>query len=108
MGVGKILWGAAAAVLVCEILEHVIFPLVWNWRVRRRPPLSGVESFVGKRAQVVQWNKTNGIVMIDGERWKAESSMCFSPGDFVRITEARSLVLTVTSLTDEPEKLSPL
>ena len=108
MDVGKLFLSLAAAVLVFEIVEHVIFPLVWSLKARRRPFLTGVESLYGKRAHVVCWTETSGVVMVDGERWHAESSRSFSPGDVVRITGSPSLILTVTSVTDEPEKLSQL
>lgn len=108
MNVWKIFWGMVLAIMIYEFIEHVIFPLVWSWKVRRRPSLTGVESFFGKHAHVVRWHKTRGVVLIDGERWQAESSVSFAPGDLVRVTGAHSLILTVTSAHDGQEKLSRL
>lgn len=89
------------AFLVFEVCEHVIFPLVWSWKTRRRSPLTGLEAMQGKRAQVLYWDNTSGIVQLEGERWKAQSETVLAPGDMVRITGVRSLTLTVVPVSEE-------
>lgn len=91
------------AVLAFELCEHVIFLLVWNWRMRRRSPLTGLESMLGKQAQVLRWNNTTGLVCFDGEQWKAESLTVLAPGDLVLITAVRSLTLTVVPFRQESD-----
>lgn len=103
MDVGKVLVAIGLAILAFEVCEHVIFPLVWSWKMRRRSPLTGLESMRGKHAQVLRWNKTTGFVCFEGEQWKAESSTVLAPGDHVRITGVRSLTLTVVPLRQESD-----
>jgi len=97
----KLLLGIIVAVFAYEICEHVIVPLLFRWKMRSRSPLTGLESLVGKTAQVANWADGTGTVLVEGERWKAESAARISPGDRVRITEARSLTLTVVPLDDK-------
>ncbi|WP_123290499.1 NfeD family protein [Desulfosoma caldarium] len=98
---GKLFLVIALGVLVFEVVEHVIFPLVWSWSMRRRSPLIGMESMLEKHAQVLRWNRTTGIVRLEGEEWKAKSSKVLAPGDVVRITQVDSLTLTVVPVAQE-------
>uniref|UniRef100_A0A832A1K8 NfeD-like C-terminal domain-containing protein n=1 Tax=Desulfacinum infernum TaxID=35837 RepID=A0A832A1K8_9BACT len=98
----KLLLGIILAVFAYEVCEHVIAPLLFRWKMRGRSPLTGLESFVGKTAQVATWTGGTGTVLVEGERWKAESVAPVCPGDRVRITGARSLTLTVVPLDDKP------
>ena len=43
-----------------ELIEHVIFPLVWYIIVRKRKPLCGIESMIGKEVMVQKWQKKAG------------------------------------------------
>ncbi|MGQ9669214.1 MAG: NfeD family protein [Desulfosoma sp.] len=98
---GNILLVIGLAFLTFEVCEHVIFPLVWSWKMRRQPPLTGLEAMQGKRAQVLYWDNTSGVVQLEGERWKAQSETVLPPGDMVRITGVRSLTLTVVPVSEE-------
>ncbi len=97
MDVEKLFAGIVCAVVAFEVCEHVIFPVLFRWKMRDRPPRTGLEALVGRRARVMDWDGRTGTVMVDGERWKASGSSSLAPGDQVRITEARSLTLTVAS-----------
>ncbi|MGQ9484228.1 MAG: hypothetical protein ACUVSA_04390 [Desulfosoma sp.] len=76
---GNILLVIGLAFLTFEVCEHVIFPLVWSWKMRRQPPLTGLEAMQGKRAQVLYWDNTSGVVQLEGERWKAQSETVLPP-----------------------------
>lgn len=95
MDVKTLVVGIACAVLAFEVCEHVIFPVLFRWKMRDRPARTGLEALVGRRARVLDWAEGAGSVMLDGERWRAVGKTNLSPGDWVRITEARSLTLTV-------------
>jgi len=58
----------------------------------------GAEEFelVGRTAKVVDWIGDNRRIEIDGQLWKAESAAILTPGQTVRITSQKRLVLTVT------------
>jgi len=78
-----------------ELIEHVIFPLVWYIIVRKRKPLCGIESMVGKEVRVKKWLKKGGWVFINGELWKASSDDYLLPGDRAVIEKVEGLVLLV-------------
>ena len=66
-------------------------------RVHRRQVSAGREELVGRTAIVVETLKPEGMVFVEGERWKAvaeENRM--EPGEEVIITEVESLKLYVT------------
>ena len=78
-----------------ELIEHVIFPLVWYIIVRKRKPLSGIESMVGKEVMVQKWQKKSGWVYLNGELWKASGDDHLSPGDRAVIEKVEGLLLRV-------------
>ena len=78
-----------------ELIEHVIFPIVWSIIVRKRKPLSGIESMVGQEVKVVKWQDTKGMVFIKGELWKATSDDPLLPGDYATIEKVDGLLLSV-------------
>ena len=82
-------------VVLFELIEHVIYPLVWSIVVRNRKPLIGIESMVGKEVKVEKWQGTNGIVCIYGELWKATSDGPLLSGDKAIIEKVDGLLLRV-------------
>lgn len=84
-----------------ELIEHVLFPLVWSIIVRNKKPLTGIESMVGKEAKVVKWQDTNGMVFINGELWKATSDYPLLPGDKATIEKVDGLLLRVNPHKDD-------
>ena len=62
----KILLALAVALVLFELFEHVIFPLIWLILGRKRKSVSGVEGMLGKVAVVKQWNNTAGQVFVNG------------------------------------------
>ena len=97
----SILTVIAIIVVLFELIEHIIFPLVWFILVRKRKPLSGIESMVGKEIEVKKWQDTNGMVFINGELWKATSDHQLLPGDKAIIEKVEGLMLRVRPCNDD-------
>ncbi len=90
--------------LLFELAEHVVLPLVLAWKMRKRRSVSGAEGMVGKVVLVKAWRGGEGQVMADGELWTAVCSAELEPGDRAVIRQVHSLVLEVerTSGEDRP------
>jgi membrane-bound ClpP family serine protease len=78
-----------------EVVEHVVFPLVWFILGRKRRSISGAEGMLGKVVEVKQWNKTEGQVFVNGELWRAVSDVPLLRGDQAVIYEVEGLTLRV-------------
>ena len=83
-----------------EIIEHVVFPLVWLILGRKRRSISGAEGMLGKVVEVRQWNKTEGQVFVNAELWRAVSDVPLSRGDKAVIHEVEGLTLRVEPFED--------
>jgi membrane-bound ClpP family serine protease len=86
---------------VFELIEHVLFPLVWSFASRKRNSLCGNEGMLGKVAEVKFWQGGEGLVFVDGELWKAVSDGPLKPGDRAVIERVEGLVLMVAGLRSE-------
>jgi membrane-bound serine protease (ClpP class) len=53
----------------------------------QRPALTGMEALVGQTASVDRWDRTTGVVMIEGSRWNAATThvLDLAPGDVVTV-----------------------
>ena len=101
MNLAGILAAIVIIVVSFELIEHVIFPLVWSILVRKRKPLSGIESMVGREIEIERWQDTKGVVFINGERWKATSDHQLLPGETAIIGKVDGLILRVTLRKDD-------
>jgi membrane-bound ClpP family serine protease len=56
-------------------------------RLARRPPQVGMEALVGGVAIVDRWDRTGGVVLLEGSRWNAAASRAIdlAPGDHVTV-----------------------
>jgi membrane-bound ClpP family serine protease len=86
------------AFLAFELLEHVVFPLIWVLLQRRKKPVTGPEALVGRMAEVIEWRQREGQVFVNGEHWKAISEKPLARGDRVVIRKVEGLTLTVETL----------
>ena len=73
--VKEILIALVAGFIIFEIIEHVIFPLVWSFMQGRKHSICDVSSMVGKIAEVKQWQDLQGKIFINGEIWNAKSDV---------------------------------
>lgn len=85
-------------IVLFEIIEHILFPLVWSFVIRNRRSLCGIEGMQGKDVEVKSWQGGEGRVFVDGELWKAESDDHLKPGDRAVVQKVDGLVLKVASL----------
>ena len=95
--------------LVCfviyEIIEHLILPLFWMIRYRKRKSIYGPSGMIGKRCVVKAWNGTRGKVWVGGELWNAGSKSPLIPGDEVLIQDIKGLTLLVQQLDRDSERI---
>jgi len=61
--------------IAVELIEHIIFPIVWYIFKGRKRSTYGVMGMIGKVVEIRRWNKTEGQVLINGELWSAVSEI---------------------------------
>ena len=83
-----------------EMIEHVVFPLFWYIKIRKRKSVCGVSGMLGKVGEVKQWQKNGGKVFVNGELWRAVSEFPLLQGDRVVIQNVKELTLEVKPLRD--------
>jgi membrane-bound ClpP family serine protease len=85
----------AAGFVIFEILEHVVFPLVWSFVQTRKGSICDVSSMIGKVGEIKQWQDLGGKIFIIGEIWNARSDTPLCQGDKAVIERVEGFVLTV-------------
>lgn len=73
-------------------------------KARRRPVVSGRESLVGARGEVLRVSDAEVWAEVLGERWKVASSQPLAPGQRIRVTGLNGLTLEVRSDTEPTDK----
>ncbi len=58
--------------IAVELIEHIIFPIVWSIFKGRKRSTYGVMGMIGKVVEIRRWNKTEGQILINGELWSAD------------------------------------
>ena len=85
----------ATGLLLFEFIEHVIFPLIWLIKDRKRKSICGATGMLGKKGKIKHWQKSKGQVFVDGELWRAVSDSPLSAGDSVVVQDVDGLTLCV-------------
>ena len=85
----------AIGLLVFEFIEHVIFPLVWFIKDRKKKSVCGATGMLGKVGKIKRWQKSEGKVFVNGELWRAVSDSPLSAGDSVVIQDVEGLTVRV-------------
>ena len=67
----KIIITVVIIFIAVELIEHIIFTIVWSILKGRRRNTFGVMGMMGKVVEIRRWNKTEGQVLINGELWSA-------------------------------------
>ena len=87
--------------LICfityEIFEHIILPLFWMIRYRKRKPTCDPSGMVGKKCVVKQWDGATGKVCVGSEIWKAIGPSQLMRGDKAVIQDIKGLTLQISS-----------
>ena len=81
--------------LLFEVVEHVVFPLVWAIKDRKRRSVCGESGMLEKVGEVRYWQESQGQVFVKGELWAAVSEFPLSAGDRVVVQKVDRLTLTV-------------
>jgi membrane-bound serine protease (ClpP class) len=66
-------------------------------RYRKIKSTTGKETMIGQKARVISWSGKSGMVLIEGENWKAESTspMELSPSVEVTVRAVEGLTLKI-------------
>ena len=91
----EVLIAVISVVIVFEIFEHVIIPLIGARARRLGRPLTGAEGMVGKVVEVRRWSGREGTVSVAGELWRARSRGPLATGDEATIVAVTNLTLLV-------------
>jgi len=83
-------------VVIYEIFEHVILPLFWTIRYRKRKSAYGPSGMIGKKCVVKEWKDTRGKVSVGGELWNATSKSPLIPGSETVIRDINNLTLLIS------------
>jgi len=90
----------AIGFLLFEFIEHVIFPLIWFIKDRKRISVCGVTGMLGKVGEIKQCQGTEGQVFVNGELWRALSDDPLLTGDKVVVQAVDGLTLRVKPRKD--------
>jgi len=86
----------AMVLLVGGALAALIVKLIWGvsqWG--RKSPHRVGSQMTGARASVTEWSGGEGLVLADGESWRAKGPASLAPGDDVKIVRVDGLTLEV-------------
>lgn len=94
-------------IVVYEIIEHLILPLFWMIRHRKRKSSVGPSSMIGRKCLVKKWDGNRGKVQVGSELWNATAESQLNPGEEAVIQDIQGLTLTISAsgrLLDPCEK----
>jgi membrane-bound serine protease (ClpP class) len=99
----RILTVLIAGYILFEVIEHVLFPLIWSFVTRNRKSPCGYEGMLGKMVEVRSWEDGEGRVLVDGEFWNAASDDHLQPGDRAIVHKVDGLILKIATSTGNGE-----
>lgn len=85
----------AIGFLLFEFIEHVVIPLIWSIKDRKRRSICGVTGMLGKDGEIKYWKESEGKIFVNGELWRAVSDFPLSAGDRVVIQNVDGLTVKV-------------
>ncbi|CCV08183.1 conserved membrane hypothetical protein [Mesorhizobium metallidurans STM 2683] len=65
------------------------------WAARKNVPRVGAQAMQGLPAEVLDWQGSEGHVLVRGERWRAKADEPLAVGDSVEVADVRGLVLRI-------------
>jgi len=89
--------------VIYEIFEHLILPLFWMIRYRKRKSSCGPSGLIGKRCLVKKWDGNSGKVQMESELWNAVGQLPLIPGDEVVVQDLEGLTLRVSASERLPD-----
>jgi membrane protein implicated in regulation of membrane protease activity len=88
--------GIAAATIVASLIGTAgLFRLT---QTERRSDFQIGANFGPGRGTVESWSGRSGYVRIGGELWRARAQRTLSPGDTVKVTHVRGMLVSVTQV----------
>ncbi|MCJ7772976.1 MAG: hypothetical protein MUP22_07575 [Desulfobacterales bacterium] len=81
--------------LLFEFIEHVVFPLIWSIKDRKKVSVCGVTGMLGKVGKITYWHESKGKIFVNGELWRAVSDYPLSAGDKAVIQNVDGLTVCV-------------
>ena len=99
--VAEVLIFILGAIVLFELVEHVVFPIAAVVAARKRPAVTGAEGMVGKTAVVKRWSGKEGQVAVDGELWTAIGDEPLLPDEAAIVRGVQGLTLRVSRLDRE-------
>ena len=100
MSIKNIIATLIVGLIVFETIEHVVFPLLWFAKNGKKKSLCGVEGLLGRVVEIMQWEKTEGRVFVNGELWSAVSDVPLAKGDKAVIEDVQGLTLRVKAFSE--------
>ncbi|MBU0545066.1 MAG: hypothetical protein KKH97_06995 [Proteobacteria bacterium] len=85
----------AIGFLLFEFIEHVVIPLIWSIKDRKKRSVCGVTGMLGKTGEIKYWKESEGKIFVNGELWRAVSDFPLSAGDRVVIQKVDGLTVNV-------------
>ena len=85
----------AIGFLLFEFIEHVVLPLIWYIKDRKKRSVCGVTGMLGKVGEIKYWKESEGQIFVNGELWRAVSDFPLSAGDRVVIQNVDGLTVNV-------------
>ncbi len=85
----------AIGFLLFEVIEHVVLPLIWFIKDRKRRSICGATGMLGKVGEIKYWKESEGKIFVNGELWRAVSDFPLSAGDRVVIQNVDGLTVNV-------------
>ena len=89
-----------AGFVLFEIVEHVVFPLIWSIKDRRKSSVCGASGMLGEVGKIRYWREFDGQVFVHGELWRAVSEFPLSEGDLVVVQKVNRLTVTVAPVEE--------
>lgn len=82
---------ATGMIIVTTIASRIVIHSL------KKKPISGIEGMIGGHVHIVEWSQTEGLVMAQGELWRAVSlhPHSFQSGDIAQIGAAHELILHI-------------
>lgn len=90
-------------IVIYEVFEHLILPLFWMIRYRKRKFSCGSSGMIGKKCLVKKWDGNSGKVQVGSELWNAIGQLPLIPGDEVVVQGLEGLTLRVSASRKPPD-----
>lgn len=99
----QVSWTLIAVLAVLSGLTLTLL-LGYLWKTMRRKVRTGLDTIAGSPVEVLDWQGGRGHVRLQGERWAAQGSGPFQPGDKATVTKVEGLTVEITPRAQNAEE----